>query len=76
MKQPFAFGCAAFAGLVSSSLAIEPPDTPAPIPPQATPEAAAVEEPAAPPVEMPQAGAEAPAAAVRAYLGVAGSQLP
>lgn len=80
MKQSIACGYAALLGLASGALAIEAPATAAPIPPQAPAEEVAAQpeggEAAAPPVEMPQAGAEVPAAAVRAYLGVAGSQVP
>jgi serine protease Do len=85
MKQSIACGYAAVLGLASGALAIEAPATAAPIPPQAPAEEVAAQpeeapapqvEAPAPPVEMPQAGAEVPAAAVRAYLGVAGSQVP
>lgn len=85
MKQSIACGYAAVLGLASGALAIEAPVAPAPIPPQAPAEEVAAQpeeapapqvEAPAPPVEMPQAGAEVPAAAVRAYLGVAGSQVP
>jgi serine protease Do len=84
MKQSIACGYAAVLGLASSALAIEAPAPAAPIPPQAPAEEVAVEpadaapqvEAPAPPVEMPQAGAPVPAAAARAYLGVAGSQVP
>lgn len=87
MKQSIACGYAAVLGLASSALAIEAPGTAAPIPPQVTAEEAAAQpeeapapqvEAPAPPVVMPQAGAgaEVPAAAQRAYLGVAGSQVP
>lgn len=78
MKSPIACGYIACLGLGSSALAIEAPEPAAPIPPQAPPEEFVAEEKpveadeaAAPPVEMPAA----PAAA-RAFLGVAGSQVP
>jgi membrane-associated protease RseP (regulator of RpoE activity) len=81
MKQSIACGYAAVLGLASSAWAIEAPATAAPIPPQAPAEevaapeeAAAPGDAAAPPVEMPQGAA--PAAAMRAFLGVAGSQVP
>jgi serine protease Do len=80
MKQSIACGYVAVLGLASSALAIEAPDTAPPIPPQAPAEEVAAQEDAvqpgdaaAPPVEMPQADAPA---AMRAYLGVAGSQVP
>jgi membrane-associated protease RseP (regulator of RpoE activity) len=61
-------------------LALEPPNTPAPIPPQPTP-AEAVEqeamEPAAPAVDAaPEAIAPEARAAAAGYLGVGGSQVP
>ncbi|MEK7950484.1 S1C family serine protease [Luteolibacter soli] len=84
MKSHLAYGFATLLGVASSALAIEPPSTPAPIPPQASPEEAAA------PQEVEQARqrvipqdepevevAPAPApAANRAYLGVGGSQVP
>jgi len=76
-KHHFACGIAGLLGLASTAFAIEPPDTAAPIPPQASPEEAAV-----PPVEIPQAGAvEVPAPApvadaTNGYLGVGVSKLP
>lgn len=76
--------CARFAvlGLVPPAYAIEAPESAPPIPPQLPAEEVATEDaPAdevapdrpAPPVEMPGAAA---AVAQRAYLGVAGSQVP
>lgn len=60
-------------GLVSSAWAIEAPATAAPIPPQApADEVADPGDAAAPAVEMPQNAA----AAMRAFLGVSGSQVP
>ncbi len=80
MKQFIA--CAQFAvlGLAPGVLAIEAPESAPPIPPQLPAEEVAADEVAgdaavpdqpAPPVDMPGA-----AAAQRAYLGVAGSQVP
>ena len=75
-KQHFACGIAGLLGLASTAYAIEPPDSAAPIPPQASPEEAA----APPPVEMPQAGGAvevpAPVDEARGYLGVGASKLP
>ena len=88
MKSHLAYGFATLLGVASSAWAIEPPNTPAPIPPQASPE-----ETVAPPAEVEQeqprqrviprdepaveaVPAPAPAAAERAYLGVGGSQVP
>ena len=73
-KQHFACGIAGLLGLASTAFAIEPPDSAAPIPPQASPE-----EAAAPPVEMPHPAAEevpGPLAEARGYLGVGASKLP
>lgn len=73
-KHHFAYGFATLLGVAATAMAIEPPNAPAPIPPQASPE-----EVASPPVEIPQEGAvEAPAVApaASAYLGVGASKIP
>ncbi len=85
MKPHFTHGFVALLGMASSALAIEPPDTAAPIPPQPAAEEVA-DEPASPPVEMPQfrqrvlpRNPDAVSDAVaedRAYLGVGASQVP
>ncbi|MCW1885870.1 PDZ domain-containing protein [Luteolibacter flavescens] len=85
MKSHIAYGFATMLGVASSALAIEPTHTPAPIPPQATPEEAVAPQPQAQagaevmPLEEQHAGEVAPApaaAAERGYLGVGGSQVP
>lgn len=73
-KQHFACGIAGLLGLASTAFAIEPPNTAAPIPPQATPEEAMT-----PPVEVPHEGLEevpAPVDQSHGYLGIGGSKLP
>lgn len=84
MKPTISLGFAALLGAAGASLAIEPPESAAPIPPQPSPaEAAAppVEETAEPaePGLQPEAEVEAEPAnpePARAYLGVGGSQVP
>lgn len=66
MKRNFAFGIASLLGAGAAALALEAPETAAPIPPQLTPGQA---------VAAPEEMAPAPAAE-RAYLGVGASQLP
>lgn len=71
-NRHFKTGIAGLLGLASAAFAIEPPGAAAPIPPQPSPEEAAV-----PPVEMPQAGeVEAPAPVAHGYLGIGASRLP
>lgn len=79
MKPTISLGCAALLGAAGASLAIEPPDSAAPIPPQPSPaEAAAppVAEPAAPGLQAEVEAVPAVPEAPRAYLGVGGSQVP
>jgi len=91
MKSHLAYGFATLLGVASSAWAIEPPNTPAPIPPQTSPEEAVAPEPEQRQELMPERevqhprqrviprdepAVEATPAADRAYLGVGGSQLP
>lgn len=78
MKRHFAFGFAGLLGAGAAALAIEPPGTAAPIPPQASAgQVAAASEPESEFKSEPLPPAATPApAAERAYLGVGASQIP
>lgn len=79
MKPTIPFGFAALLGAAGASLAIEPPDSAAPIPPQPSPAEAAAPPVAEPAEPAPRAEVEAMPAvpdSPRAYLGVGGSQVP
>ena len=60
MKSHLAYGFATLLGVASSAWAIEPPNTPAPIPPQVSPEEAVAPEPQPEPEMQPERDAQAP----------------
>jgi len=82
MRTTLPFGFAVLLGAAGAALAIEPPGSAAPIPPQSGP-AEEVEPSAEPPAALEDGGAARPDAAPepvpeapRAYLGVGGAQVP
>jgi hypothetical protein len=58
MKSHLAYGFATLLGVASSAWAIEPPSTPAPIPPQASPEEAVASEAQPEPAQQPELAPE------------------
>jgi hypothetical protein len=78
MRTTLPFGFAVLLGAAGAALAIEPPDSAAPIPPQSGP--AEASEPSLAPAEDRELAAEEEPEATpeipRAYLGVGGSQVP
>lgn len=82
MRTTLPFGFAVLLGAAGAALAIEPPGSAAPIPPQSGP-AEEVEPSAEPPAALEDGGAarsdaapEPVPEAPRAYLGVGGAQVP